>query len=62
MEWGDDSRPPLLLLHGGMAHARWWDPVAARLADRLHVFAADLPGHGDSPWLEPPRYAHVEMP
>lgn len=62
VEWGDAGRPPLLLLHGGMAHARWWDPVAARLADRLHVFAADLPGHGESPWLEPARYAHVEQP
>jgi pimeloyl-ACP methyl ester carboxylesterase len=61
LEWGDAARPPLLLLHGGMAHARWWDPVALRLADGLHVFAADLPGHGESPWLEPGRYAHVEL-
>jgi len=62
VEWGDDGAPPVLLLHGGMAHARWWDLVAARLAPRLHVFAADMPGHGDSPWLEPARYAHVETP
>lgn len=62
VEWGDHDRPPLLLVHGGMAHARWWDLVAARLADRLHVFAVDLPGHGDSPWLDPARYAHVELP
>jgi pimeloyl-ACP methyl ester carboxylesterase len=32
------------------------------LADRAHVFAADMPGHGDSPWIEPRRYAHVEIP
>jgi pimeloyl-ACP methyl ester carboxylesterase len=62
VEWGSPGAPPVLLLHGGMAHARWWDLVASRLASRLHVFAADLPGHGDSPWLEPARYAHVEMP
>lgn len=62
VEWGDGAGPPLLLLHGGMAHARWWDLVAARLASRLHVFAVDLPGHGESPWLEPARYAHVELP
>lgn len=61
VEWGDAASPRLMLLHGGMAHARWWDAVAARLADRLHVVAVDLPGHGDSPWLEPPRYAWVEM-
>jgi pimeloyl-ACP methyl ester carboxylesterase len=62
VEWGDAGAPPVLLLHGGMAHARWWDLVAARLVPRLRVFAVDLPGHGDSPWLEPARYAHVEMP
>jgi len=62
VEWGEPGRPPLLLLHGGMAHARWWDFVAARLADRLHVLAVDLPGHGDSPWIEPSRYVHVEVP
>ena len=62
VEFGEPGRPLLLLLHGGMAHARWWDPVAERIADRLHVFAVDLPGHGDSPWLDPPRYAHVELP
>jgi pimeloyl-ACP methyl ester carboxylesterase len=62
LEWGGGRARPLLLLHGGMAHARWWDGVAARLADRLHVFAVDLPGHGDSPWLEPRRYAATELP
>lgn len=62
VEWGDASAPPVLLVHGGMAHARWWDLVAARLVPHLHVFAVDLPGHGDSPWLEPARYAHVEIP
>jgi pimeloyl-ACP methyl ester carboxylesterase len=62
VEWGIAAHPPLLLVHGGMAHARWWDLVASRLAAHAHVFAIDLPGHGDSPWLEPARYAHVEHP
>ena len=62
VEWGDAGAPPVLLLHGGMAHARWWDLVAVRLVPHMHVFAVDLPGHGDSPWLEPARYAHVEIP
>jgi pimeloyl-ACP methyl ester carboxylesterase len=55
-EWGPADGPRLLLLHGGMVHARWWDLVAARLAERFRVLALDLPGHGDSPWLEPRRY------
>lgn len=62
VEWGHVGQPALLLLHGGMAHARWWDLVAARLCDRIHVIAVDMPGHGNSPWIEPRRYAHVEQP
>ena len=39
----------------------WWDLVAARLAPTDCTSSRlDLPGHGDSPWLEPARYAHVE--
>ncbi len=61
VEWGDAGARAVLLVHGGMAHARWWDLVASRLAAHAHVFAVDMPGHGESPWLEPTRYAHVEM-
>jgi pimeloyl-ACP methyl ester carboxylesterase len=47
---------PLLLLHGGMGHARWWDLVAPALADVAHPFALDRRGHGDSEWAEPGQY------
>lgn len=62
VEWGDAGAPPILLLHGMMAHARWWDAMAARLAAACHVFAVDLPGYGDSPWIEPRRYEQVVRP
>jgi pimeloyl-ACP methyl ester carboxylesterase len=48
LRWGDDSLPPLILLHGGGANAHWWDHVAPRLATRFHVVALDFRGHGDS--------------
>jgi pimeloyl-ACP methyl ester carboxylesterase len=48
--WGDDSKPPLLLVHGSRDHARSWDFVAQRLTDRFCVYAPDLRGHGDSDW------------
>ena len=48
--WGDETKPPLLLVHGGRDHARSWDFVAARLLDRFAVYAPDLRGHGDSDW------------
>ena len=52
-EWGDPARPALVCLHGVTSHARHFTKLAERLADRFHVVALDLRGHGDSPW-EPP--------
>ena len=48
--WGDDSKPPLLLVHGGRDHARSWDFVAQAMLDRYSVYCPDLRGHGDSDW------------
>lgn len=45
--WGPATAPGLVLLHGGGAHAGWWDHVAPLLAGR-RVVAVDLAGHGDS--------------
>ncbi|HVN87131.1 MAG TPA: alpha/beta hydrolase [Candidatus Binatia bacterium] len=56
LEWTNTSAPPLLLLHGGSAHAHWWDWFAPLIADRFHVLALDLRGHGDSDWSDPPAY------
>ena len=39
----------IVLVHGGAAHARWWDHVAPLLTQgRRRVLALDLSGHGDS--------------
>jgi pimeloyl-ACP methyl ester carboxylesterase len=50
LDYGGAGRQPLLLVHGGSAHAHWWDFVAPTLTDRFHVLALDLRGHGDSAW------------
>ena len=55
--WGDESKPPLILVHGGRDHARSWDFVAARLLDRYAVYALDLRGHGDSEWAIGGQYS-----
>ena len=52
-EWGHESRPTLVCLHGVTSHGRHFEQLAARLSDRFHVVALDLRGHGGSPW-EPP--------
>ena len=53
---GAEEAPTLLLLHGLTSHARTWDAVATALADRFHVLALDLRGHGESDWA--PRYSY----
>jgi pimeloyl-ACP methyl ester carboxylesterase len=50
VDWGNESAPPLLLIHGNKDHARSWDWVARSLRDEYHVIAPDLRGHGDSAW------------
>ncbi|ALH80590.1 alpha/beta fold hydrolase [Sphingopyxis macrogoltabida] len=55
-DWGNQDAPPLLLVHGGRDHCRSWDWVAERLADRYHIIAPDLRGHGDSAWSPDGNY------
>lgn len=56
LDWGGKGSP-LLLLHGGSAHARWWDFVAPLLTHAFRVFALDLRGHGESDWCGAGGYA-----
>lgn len=46
----------MVLLHGGSAHAHWWDFFAPAIAEHYRVVALDLRGHGDSEHPEPPAY------
>jgi pimeloyl-ACP methyl ester carboxylesterase len=57
LEWGELGRVGLCLLHGGAAHAHWFDRVAGAFVDRFHVLALDQRGHGESQWAVPPAYA-----
>ncbi|MEN3342445.1 MAG: lipase [Actinomycetota bacterium] len=53
-EWGDPAGPPLLCLHGVTAHGERFRRLAEeRWAERFHVVAPDLRGHGRSGW-DPP--------
>jgi len=48
LRWGQAGKPGLLLVHGGFAHAHWWDFIAPFFTDRYCVAALDLSGMGDS--------------
>ena len=61
VDWGNEDKPPLLLVHGGRDHARSWDWVARALRDDYHVIAPDLRGHGDSSWAMGGHYTIAEF-
>src|SRR5262245_31854433 len=59
-DWGQDDKPALILVHGGLDHARNWDWVARTLRERFHVYAIDLRGHGNSQWAPGALYSVAE--
>lgn len=59
LSWGDPKAPPVLLLHGSMAHARWWNPVAPLLSKDHHVIAMSFAGMGGSQWRD--KYSTTQM-
>lgn len=50
VEWGGQGKPPLILLHGIARVAHCFDHLAPHFADKFHVIAIDMRGHGDSAW------------
>ena len=58
LDYGAAGRPAMLCLHGGAAHAHWFDFVAPGFSADHHVRALDLRGHGDSAWAQPPAYTY----
>jgi esterase len=56
LESGRAGAPPLCFLHGGAAHAHWFDAVTPALGDRFHVVSLDQRGHGASEWAVPAAY------
>ena len=59
-DWGQEGLPPLVLVHGGLDHARNWDWVARALREQFHVYAVDLRGHGNSAWAPGAMYSLAE--
>lgn len=58
--WGDEAKPPIILVHGTRDHARSWQRTAEALADRYCVYAPDLRGHGDSAWAIGGNYSIID--
>ena len=48
LEWGNETAPPIVLLHDVASCAHEWDEVARPLAEGFRVLAIDFRGHGES--------------
>jgi pimeloyl-ACP methyl ester carboxylesterase len=60
VDWGNETAPPLILVHGGLDHCRNWDAIARELQPHFHIMAPDLRGHGDSEWARGSSYSLVD--
>lgn len=60
--WEAGNGDPLLVIHGLGGSGRYFDRLAARVADRFHVVAPDLAGFGtsDKPDLAYERTMHLD--
>ncbi len=57
LEWPAAGRPALCFLHGGSAHAHWFDAVVPAFRGRYHIVSLDQRGHGESDWSAGSAYA-----
>ncbi len=57
LEWPAAGRPAVCFLHGGAAHAHWFDLVVPAFEGWFHMISLDQRGHGESQWSDPPAYA-----
>jgi len=48
LDWGNPGAPPVVCVHGYTSSAQAFNALARRLADRFHVAALDVRGHGES--------------
>ncbi len=49
-EWGSESAPVIVALHGFGLSGHMFDEFAERVQDRYRIIALDQRGHGDSDW------------
>lgn len=56
-EWGNQSSPPIVMLHGFGVSGHMFDEFAERMQDRYWLLALDQRGHGDSDWAEDGDYS-----
>ena len=61
LEWGAPEAPAIVCVHGYTSSAEAFNALARRLADRFHVLAMDVRGHGESEWSQAQAYEYADQ-
>ena len=61
LEWGEPDALPVVCVHGYTSSAEAFNALARRLADRAHILALDVRGHGDSAWSPDGAYQYGDQ-
>ena len=57
LDWGNQGKPKILLLHGLRGHCHSWDDVSTEFCQDYHIVALDQRGRGDSDWAPEGDYS-----
>ena len=57
LDWGNESAPDMVLVHGLRGHRHSWDDFSALACKDFHVMALDQRGRGDSDWAPDGDYS-----
>jgi pimeloyl-ACP methyl ester carboxylesterase len=61
LECGRGDAPPLVCVHGYTSSAEAFNAPARHWQDRLHIFAPDVRGHGESAWSPDGAYQYADQ-
>ena len=57
LDWGNESSPHMVLVHGLRGHRHSWDDLSAAVCKDFHVMALDQRGRGESDWAPDGDYS-----
>lgn len=61
LEWGEPGTLTVVCVHGYTSSAEAFNALARRLADRAHILALDVRGHGESGWSPEGAYQYGDQ-
>ena len=61
LEWGSLDALPVVCVHGYTGSAGAFNALARHFADRAHIIAPDVRGHGESAWSPEGAYQYADQ-